>query len=807
MTRLWEWLLGLDAGFLSREGDVSLSFAPKWPLPDYVGTFTWNALLIALCIGLVWFVYHRGRHGRMGVVFWSLAVLRFAVLLIVVALLNRPQLTLTQSRIEPSVLAIVLDDSTSMRLDDVRMPGGADSAATQPTGPMLSRLSAVQTLLSAGDAKLVGDLAKIHRLRGYRFSSDPSPLAADAAQARQLADAIVQLEPTGTQTRIVPTLESVARELQGQRIAGIVLFSDGRDTQTSAEAEGDPLTALRDLNTKVYPVPIGTDTGLRNVEIESMTVQDAVFAGDIVNIKLGVRGTGVPSGVPVRLTLKDSGGVPILDAGRPVETQVTFPPEGGAVQTELQFVPASVGTIDLAVEATPIEGEIDDKDNIRVAQLAVLDAHLRVLYVDGYPRWEYRYLTQELIRDPSIDVSCLLTSADATFAQEGDRPITRFPETIEELMEYDVVLFGDVDPRQFTDNQLQLVSEFVSRRGGGFGMAAGPRYAPAKFVNTAIEPLLPVDITRAETTTDIAPGSSEGFRVALTEEGRDSSIFRFFRDPAINADFLTTKLQLLFWYAKGVTAKPGVGQVLATHPTETAADGRPAPLVVIGRFGTGRTLFSAVDDSWRWRYYTGEQVFNSYWVQTLRSLARGKKLGQRKLTLATERPVYQLGESVRTSVRVLDPTLLTQLGEELRVQLLDERGQPVRDITLLRRTGQGDVFTGGFTADRLGRFNVRLNAPGSEMSDLAVPLEVAVPRLELNDPKVDRSALERIAAATGGQLVDLADADRLPSIIPSAAKDIPVLTSMPLAAAPLALALYTMLITAEWILRKRQGLV
>src|SRR5207249_5022284 len=106
-----------------------------------------------------------------------------------------------------------------------------------------------------------------------------------------------------------------------------------------------------------------------------------------------------------------------------------------------------------AVEAVKQPDELDHDDNIRTAQVAVLDAKIAVVYVDGYPRWEYRYLKNEMIRDTTVDISCLLTSADPSFAQEGDRPIKRFPESIQELLDYDVVIFGDVDPRQFTDNQ------------------------------------------------------------------------------------------------------------------------------------------------------------------------------------------------------------------------------------------------------------------------------------------------------------------------------------------------------------------
>lgn len=798
MRRLIELLLGLDRGFLARDGDVSLSFDPHWPLGDLVGGFTWNVLLLALSGVLLWFVYLRDpaqRRRRL-----PMAILRGGVLALVVLLLNRPQLTVTQARIEPSVLAVMIDDSLSMRLADI---------AAAPNQPPSQRLAAVERLLTDADAKLLRDLAAVHQLRFYRFSGDAISLDAparfatpeDAAAVRRKID---ELKPIGVQTRLIESLGTVARELRGQRIAGALLLTDGRETDAKG---GESASALRDLGLKVFAVPVGTDVGLRNVEIESVAVQDSVFAGDIVNVKVALRTTGVPPGTAIRLILKDKSGVPILDEGKPVELAVPIDRDGPQ-QAELQFIPSQVGPLDLSVEAVPLDGEIDDADNVRAVQLAVLDANLRVLYVDGYPRWEYRYLKQELIRDPTVNVSCLLTSADTSFAQEGDRPITRFPETIEELLEYDVVLFGDVDPRQFTDNQLALVNEFVSRRGGGFGMIAGPNYAPQKYQNTAIEPLLPVDISRVEGGTRRADGTvAEGFRIALTEDGRNSSVFRFFRDPKVNADYVAGRIQEMFWYCRGVTTKAGVGETLAQHPKETGPDGRPAPLVVVGRFGTGRTSFSALDDTWRWRYYTGEQIFNSYWTQTLRTLARGKKLGQRKLTLASERPVYQLGETARVNVRVLDPQVLATLPGELQAKLVDEQGQVVRDVTLIRRGASGDGYVGGFTADRLGRFSVKLPSLGAGVDDAAVPLEIAVPRLELNDPTVDRVTLARLAAETGGQVVPFAEAASLPTRIPSAQREIPLIANSPLWAAPSALALFAGLITAEWILRKRAGLV
>src|SRR5690606_16872541 len=225
---------------------------------------------------------------------------------------------------------------------------------------------------------------------------------------------------------------------------------------------------------------------------------------------------------------------------------------------------------------------------------------------------------------------------------------------------------------------------------------------PAAYRNTAIEPILPVNIQRADRTPP--PSLAQGFRPVLTPEGQRSSIFRFFADRERNARFVENEWQPLFWYKEGITAKPGVGEVFAEHPSDITHDGRRAPVIVLGRYGAGRTFFSAIDDSWRWRYYTGESIFDTFWIQTFRYLARSKKLGQRKLTFVATQPVYELGEQVRLNLRVLDPTLLQQLPEQIGVEIVDDTGQVIRQETIRRQQGQPELYTASWTADRVGRF-------------------------------------------------------------------------------------------------------
>ena len=394
------------------------------------------------------------------------------------------------------------------------------------------------------------------------------------------------------------------------------------------------MKTLKSYGIRIYPIAVGSEKAPTNIEVQSITVEDSAFKDDLVNVKAVVRATGFEPNHDVHLSLRNrkTGAVLHGPDGRPVEKTFTLPGDGPQEQ-ELLFKADQIGPLEISVEADRQPGEIDYEDNLRSAQLSVLDARIAVLYVEGYPRWEYRYIKNEMIRDKTVDISCLLTSADQGFAQEGDvahegfpGPLTRFPESIEELMPYDVILFGDVEPRQFTDHQLQLVSDFVSHHGGGFGMIAGPQTTPAAFRNTPIEAILPVNITHVlpEEPTAVF---DQGFRPVLTKEGADSSIFRFLPDRDENAKYLKDDLQPLFWYLRGITPKPGVGIVYAEHPTDTGPDGRKAPLLVLSHFGAGRSLFSAFDDSWRWRFYTGEMVFDTYWVQQLRWLRAGRNWG------------------------------------------------------------------------------------------------------------------------------------------------------------------------------------
>ena len=381
-------------------------------------------------------------------------------------------------------------------------------------------------------------------------------------------------------------------------------------------------------------------------------------------------------------------------------------------------------------------------------------------------------------------------------------------------MECDVVLFGDVDPRQFTRAQLEMIGDFVSKKGGGFGMIAGPQWSPADYRGTPIDLLLPVTVANSDTGWPAKP-ITDGFRPVVTKEGMDSPIFRFFDNPSENEIYIKRDLQPLFWYRSGLMAKPG-SIVLAEHPIETGPDGKKAPLLVVGRFGAGRTLFSAFDDSWRWRFYTGESVFDTYWAEQLRYLARGRKRGQHKLIFGPEQKVYQLGDQVRVNLQVMDTEISSQLLDDVRIEVLDAKtNRMIRTEKMLNTKDRPDYFTVSFAADREGSFIVK---PTNGLIDGFVrdadkKMEVFVPDLEFAEAAVDRDALQALAARTGGRSLSLDEAKtKLPTIIESLQEtrklgggpNDPMYMFVDI---PLTLVVLMLLLTAEWIIRKVCGMV
>ena len=188
-----------------------------------VGAWPWNFLLLAGIALLIGWVYQREGAARRSRII--LASLRATALLMVLALLNRPIATLVQTRVEPSVLPVLIDTSLSMKVPDVIVQG-----------KNVSRLAAAEKLF-APSSPLLQALGNEHQLRFYHFDDDAMPVS-DARQIQNLA-------PTGTSTQITQAIRTVLNDLRGQRVAGIVLLTDRPANSATGDRETD-LPAIKD---------------------------------------------------------------------------------------------------------------------------------------------------------------------------------------------------------------------------------------------------------------------------------------------------------------------------------------------------------------------------------------------------------------------------------------------------------------------------------------------------------------------------------------------------------------------------------
>jgi hypothetical protein len=841
LVRAAEWLLGLDRIRLGRDAPIHLHWNSPFP--------GWLVLALGLVVLLfIAFAYRReqGRTTRRII----LATLRVGLAGLVIALLNRPVLVLQRDLVSPSHVALLIDTSASMsRIDGDGGP--VESRPADAASSELSRLDLVRRAWTADDAAALRALLERNQLRIYQFAGDAQPLAVTAGPAdlEPLTAQLARLTADGTSTNLARSLEQVLGRTEGGRLAAVVLASDGQSTGPGSLTGA--IGAAQAQQVPIYPLRVGSPIPPRDVGIDSVAWDGNVFAKDIMAVRVRLQATGLPTPVPVTVQLLDevrgrvvaAATVEVGGEQEPAEADRAARVLGGerqgraeprgSVEVELRTKSTHAGRGRYRVQILPVTGDADADNDTEVFEVWVRDEPARVLYVEQQPRFEYRYLKNALVREGTVRTSVLLLSADAEFAQEGTAPIRRFPETPEELEGYEVVLFGDVDPAGdwLSPAQAQMLVEFVGRRGGGFGLIAGERNAPHRFRGTVLEKLVPVRIDPdflggyAETLT--AP-----FVPRVTPEGERSRLFRFdlggplpggrgseagethpIRNPQSamhNPSSPVSTLPGWYWFARTLGPRPGA-EVLLEHPTMQGGDG-PMPLVVLGRYGAGKTLFHASDDTWRWRRGAGELIYDGYWVQVVRTLMPAREPGtDRRLVLRPRKRRYQYGERVDVQVQINDPALLSVVEEPVRLTVHDRDDRPVAQIEAQRLGSASPLFEGSFIPPGAGTFSFAVEGlPSADPASQPVAtasIQVERASLEFRRPEADHAALEHLAAETGGQVVPLERMTEVFADLRDRSVRIPDDVSETLWDSKLAFTLFVVLIAAEWILRKVYGMI
>ena len=826
---LLQWLLDLENIRLDRDEPLALKWQAPWPIE------AWMLVCFALAVATwVAIIYRRERASLIKRFFP--AGMRCAIIALAVVVLCRPALVLQRDRVEPSFVVLALDTSMSMAERDKYQ--NADLARSVSRGAGLeevervadfSRFELASAALSRDGGRAIWTLLERNAVQLATFADRLTmhDYVTRGSPGDELVEAVRRNKPDGAGTDIAGAISGIMREAQGRRLSAIVLVSDGAATQPGRLNEVLDEAAGRQI--PIFPVRIGSPAAPLDIALTSVLAEQSVFVNDRLPVQARITARGLVEPVTLDVRLIDRRTDTVVDS-----RQALIDPKQPTSTVELHVTPTQRGPATYRVEVVALPAEITADNNAESVEVHVLDNELRVLYCEGYPRYEYRYLKNALLREKTIQLSVLLIEADERFVQEGTDPIRAFPESPEKLNRFDVVIFGDVDPRSgwLSVAQMKMLLDFVGNAGGGFAMIAGERAAPHRYLGTPLEKLIPVRIDPSflgQYNTTL----TTGFRSRLTPEGRRSRIFTGNSELRIaNSEFairnsqFTTSRADLYWYARTLGPRPGA-TVLSEHPTIRTEAG-PMPIVVTGHYGAGKLFFQATDDTWRRRRGSDQQAgsaseftHDTYWVQMTRSLARGLRLSQtRRLTLRTDHGTYAYAAPVRTYAHIHDAQLSAAQGDTIEVtaENIGDTGNarrdrlkagPTRRFLLHRLSADANEFEGTWVPPRPGNYALTVTdfSPNPDESVPSVSLRVERPSLESKSPQADHALLARLADASGGRVVDLDELTEVLSTIPDRSVRIPDDVVEPLWDSKLVFVLFALMISMEWVSRKVMGLL
>jgi hypothetical protein len=789
MNRLEHWLqewLGVDPPGPGQDFWWNVRLPWAWP--------SWLILLFLIAAAVYFLAIYR-REGTtasmrlkafLSLLRWSLAGLLLLMLFELDLLVDRRALP---------YLVLLVDDSESMNITDQYSDSATESAAkamllaagqSEPR-----RLNLAKSLLLQQNADFMQRLVRNHRLRVYQVSGGARELAEcdTDAELPAVLQKLRALEATGVESRLGSSLREVLAELGGTPPAAIVYLTDGVNT------DGEPLTEVAASAARkgvpLYTVGIGDTRPARDIELHDLLVDDVVFVNDVVNFDAKLTARGVEAGkATVRLRLKDQ--------ETPLATQeVDLTRASQTIPLRLQYRPTKAGEATFVVDVTPIEREFKTQNNRLERTISVREEKLRVLYVESYPRFQYRFLKHLIERDPTIELNTLMLEADIQHPEQDKTAISHFPTSKDELRSYDVILFGDVNPLYLNEGQLRNLADFVLDKGGGLVLIAGPRYMPLSYRETPLESVIPVALDSASAGTP----TRDPFRIALTVEGRANPIFQLGGNEAETEQVLRN-LPGHYWFFEAPERKPGAVP-LATHPARAGEQG-PLPLCLLQYSGAGKVIMLLFDSTWRWRDQVGDVYFARFWVQTIRYLSRSRLLGQsRQAELATDRREYVKGQSVDIRIRFLDESLVANPDEEVSVSI-EREGHGESRQRLRRARSSEAVYESRLTGVTEGSYRVSLVTPVVQGAAPNALFSVTAPPGEFRRIEMDQTVLRQAADKSGGKFYPLTAAAGLVRDIPPGRK-IPLDTDPPI---PLwntwpLLALFSAVLVTEWVIRKR----
>ena len=693
--------------------------------------------------------------------------LRVAALVVLLFCLFRPTLVLKAAVPQQNFLGVLVDDSRSMSIAD------RDGQ---------TRAAFVQQQFGTQDSPLLRALSQRFVVRFFSFSSSSDRIAGAA-----------NLKYSGTSTRVGQALDRARDELAGLPLAGLVMVSDGADTSDAAIDE--TLSSLKARSIPVFTVGVGQDRFAHDIQVTRVETPRTALKGTalVVDVVLSQTGYG---GQSVPLTVEDD--------GRIVSTQeVTLPADGESSTVKVQFTAKEAGARVFKFMVPTQPGEQVTQNNARDALIQVNDRVEKILYYEGEPRPEMKFLLRGIDDDKNIQVATLLRTAEnkywRTRISSPDEMIGGFPKTREELFAYRALILGSVEAASFSPEQLRMIADFVSKRGGGLLMLGGRRsFAEGGWGGTPVGEVLPVLLDNAN-----PKYFSELFQAKPTRAGSSFPVLQIAGDEKASAAKWNDMPEV-----SSVNpvqhVKPGATVLL------TGSEGHRQEQIVLAyqRYGRGKAIAMPIQDSWQWKMGVKVPVTDTthamFWRRLVRWLVDGVP-EQVNINTTTDR--VEPGETVKLAAEVLDSAYTEVNDSRVVAKVTSPSGKASELPVEWTVTKDGDYRT-NFVPDEAGIYDIQVVAERDQKTLGKADLHVRVSAgdAEYFDAAMRAPLLKRVAEETGGRFFTPVNAATLPEAISYSGRGVTVVEERELWDMPALFLALVGFMAAEWGYRRMRGL-
>lgn len=716
---------------------------------------------LVLAALVAFYLYRKVSREKLSV--WMI-VFRAVALAIVLFMLLQPVLNVSQVSPQDTYLAVVIDTSQSMNIKE----DGETSRAQR----LLKQLE---------DTNFLGEVEKKFKVRVFEFNQE----------ARRI-DTTSQLVFNGQRTRIEAPVNLLQQELGSLPLAGVVLISDGVDN--ASQQFNEALARLQKTRIPFYTVGVGTETITRDAEVIKVVGPREMLKDSTAVVDVSFKSAGL-AGRKAFIDVRENDVMV-----RPQE--VTLPPDGEVGEVSIDVPVKKAGdsifsfSIRVADDRVPENNKLD-------ALISVRDDHPKLLYVDGEPRWNYKFVRRAVEDDPNLLVESLLRTSQNKFYRQGiadeQTLADGFPKKKEELFAYSGIVFGSVESTFFSQEQLKMVVDFVNERGGGFLMIGGRNsFSSGRYQSTSIADILPVELLP-----DRGMPVRDKLKLEMTEYGRTHNVMRLSGDAAAN-EKIWNALPPLEDFNQVGDVKPG-GVVLARGEPERTS-GNPI-ILAFQRYGRGRSMIFTSGSSWHWQMGMDheDQTFELFWKQALRWLVTSSPA---PVMVTSDKDTYLPGELVAISADVANKefTRLNNARVILKVTSPDGTAETLPMDWSGTQDGAYQTQLTAATKEGTYQIEVEANQGAENLGTYRAAFQVKDRPVEFYDAALDAGNLSSIAEQTGGNYYPL---DRIADIPEDAVyvdSTQAFVEQKELWDAPILFMMLAALFGGEWFWRKKRGL-